>query len=56
MSVVGIFLACINLVAIRSIWQIPSRYDIVIDENIWAIVVNHVPKLKVEVERLLNEN
>ncbi len=32
MSVVGIFLACINLVAIRSISQIPSRYDVVIDE------------------------
>jgi len=32
MSVVGIFLACINLVAIRCISQIPSRYDVVIDE------------------------
>jgi len=31
-------------------------YDIVIDENIWAIVVNHIPKLKVEVERLLAQD
>ena len=32
MSVAWIFLACINLVAIVSVSQIPSRYDIVIDE------------------------
>jgi uncharacterized protein with HEPN domain len=30
-------------------------YDVVDDANIWSIVINHLPKLKVEIEKLLNE-
>ena len=31
-------------------------YDHVSDENIWSIVTLHLPKLKVEVEKLIKEN
>ncbi|AFL80797.1 hypothetical protein Aeqsu_1304 [Aequorivita sublithincola DSM 14238] len=31
-------------------------YDSVSDENIWSILITHLPKLKTEVEALLNEN
>ena len=30
-------------------------YDVVNDANIWSIVINHLPKLKEEVQKLLNE-
>lgn len=30
-------------------------YDNVSDENIWAILINHLPKLKLEVNRLTKE-
>ena len=31
-------------------------YDSLIPEILWAIVVNHVPRLKSEVDNLLNQN
>jgi uncharacterized protein with HEPN domain len=34
--------------------QIIHGYDSVSDESIWGIVMNHIPKLKDEVERLIN--
>jgi len=30
-------------------------YDKISDENIWAIVINHIPKLKKDILRYLNE-
>jgi len=30
-------------------------YDKISDELIWSIVINHIPKLKEEVSKLLNE-
>ncbi len=36
--------------------QISHGYDKVSDDVIWAIVINHLPKLKSEVEGLLNED
>jgi uncharacterized protein with HEPN domain len=33
--------------------QIIHGYDSVSDENIWGIVINHIPKLKVEIEKLI---
>jgi len=30
-------------------------YDVVNDANIWSIVINHLPKLKAEVEALLKQ-
>ena len=35
--------------------QITHGYDSISDENIWGIVVNHLPSLKVEVDNLINE-
>ncbi len=33
--------------------QIIHGYDSVSDENIWGIVVNHLPKLKIDIESLI---
>ncbi len=35
--------------------RIIHGYDKISDELIWSIVINHIPKLKEEVSRLLNE-
>ncbi len=35
--------------------QISHGYDKVSDDVIWAIVINHLPKLKVEIDKLLIE-
>jgi Uncharacterized conserved protein len=35
--------------------RIIHGYDTVSDEIIWGIIINHLPLLKTEVERLLNE-
>jgi len=32
--------------------QIIHAYDNISDENIWAIIINHLPKLKAEVHKL----
>ena len=34
--------------------QIIHAYDNISDENIWAILLKHLPKLKEEVDRLIN--
>jgi uncharacterized protein with HEPN domain len=36
--------------------QVIHAYDNVSDENIWSIVINHIPNLKKEVEILISEN
>lgn len=36
--------------------QVIHAYDNISDENIWSILTNHLPKLKVEVNRLIQEN
>jgi len=33
--------------------QIIHGYDSISDENIWGIIINHLPKLKHEVEKLI---
>ncbi len=35
--------------------QIIHGYDTVSDENIWGIIVNHIPALKKEVDTLIEE-
>jgi uncharacterized protein with HEPN domain len=35
--------------------QIIHGYDTVSDESIWGILVNHLPKLKVEIDKLIIE-
>jgi len=34
--------------------QVIHAYDNISDENIWSIIINHIPKLKKEVNNLLN--
>jgi len=36
--------------------QIIHSYDNISVENIWGIVVKHLPKLKIEIEQLINSN
>jgi len=40
-----------RIVGLRN--QIIHGYDSVSDENIWGIVINHIPKLKDEIEQLI---
>ena len=42
-----------RIVGLRN--QIIHGYDSVSDENIWGIVINHIPRLKEEVDRLIVE-
>jgi uncharacterized protein with HEPN domain len=35
--------------------QIIHGYDSISDENIWGIIINYLPKLKSEIEKLINE-
>jgi len=35
--------------------QIIHGYDSISDENIWGIIVNHLPNLKQEVAKLIGE-
>lgn len=35
--------------------RIIHGYDFVSDEAIWGIVIRHLPNLKIEIEKLLNE-
>lgn len=43
-----------RIVGLRN--QIIHSYDSVSDENIWGIVINHLPKLKEEVNRLIESS
>ena len=36
--------------------QIIHAYDNISDENIWSIVINHLPRLKAEVESLISDS
>lgn len=36
--------------------QIIHAYDNISDENIWSILITHLPKLKVEINALINDN
>lgn len=35
--------------------QVIHAYDNISDENIWSVLINHLPKLKLEVEGLVNQ-
>jgi len=41
-----------KIVGLRN--QIIHAYDTISDENIWGILINHLPNLKAEVERQIN--
>ena len=36
--------------------QIIHAYDSISDENVWSILITHLPKLKSEIESLIEEN
>lgn len=36
--------------------QIIHAYDSISDENIWSIIINHLPNLKIEIENKINNN
>lgn len=36
--------------------QVIHAYDNISDENIWSILINHIPKLRSEISRLIKSN
>lgn len=42
-----------SIVSLRN--QVIHAYDNISDENIWSILINHLPKLKIEIEHLINQ-
>jgi len=36
--------------------QVVHAYDNISDENIWSIIINHLPKLKDEIDNLIKPN
>ncbi len=36
--------------------QVVHAYDSISDENIWSVLINHLPKLKIEIEQLIKES
>ncbi len=40
-----------SIVGLRN--QVIHAYDNISDENIWSILINHLPKLRVEIEKLI---
>ena len=43
-----------RIVGLRN--QIIHAYDNISDENIWGIIINHIPQLKTEIEKLMESN
>jgi len=43
-----------NIIGLRN--QVIHAYDSISDENIYAIIVNHLPRLEEDVDRLLEEH
>lgn len=42
-----------SIIGLRN--QVIHAYDNISDENIWSILINHLPKLKIEINELINE-
>ena len=43
-----------SIIGLRN--QVIHSYDNISDEIIWSILINHLPKLKAEIKRLISEN
>ncbi|MBK0382319.1 DUF86 domain-containing protein [Pedobacter sp. SD-b] len=43
-----------SIIGLRN--QAIHSYDNISDENIWSIVMNHLPKLKTEIENLIQND
>lgn len=44
----------VNIIGLRN--QVIHAYDNVSDENIWALLINHLPVLRGDINQLLNED
>ena len=42
-----------RIVGLRN--QIIHGYDSISDENIWGIIINYLPNLKIEIDKLINK-
>lgn len=42
-----------SIIGLRN--HVIHAYDNISDENIWSILINHLPKLKVEIDALIEE-
>jgi uncharacterized protein with HEPN domain len=42
-----------SIVSLRN--QVIHAYDNISDESIWSILINHLPKLKTEIDQLIKE-
>jgi uncharacterized protein with HEPN domain len=43
-----------SIIGLRN--QVIYAYDSISDENIWSILINHLPKLKSDIDKLISEN
>lgn len=43
-----------SIIGLRN--QVIHAYDSISDENIWSILINHLPKLKAEIENLIQHS
>ena len=43
-----------SIISLRNL--VIHAYDSVSDENIWAVLINHLPKLKSEIQDLMTQN
>ncbi|WP_353168938.1 HepT-like ribonuclease domain-containing protein [Flavobacterium sp.] len=43
-----------SIIGLRN--QVIHAYDNISDENIWSILINHLPKLKIEIENLIQHS
>jgi uncharacterized protein with HEPN domain len=41
-----------SIIGLRNL--VIHAYDSISDENIWAVLINHLPKLKIEIKELIN--
>ena len=53
-SFVAIITESKSIIGLRN--QVIHAYDSISDEIIWSILINHLPKLKKEIEELLKNN
>ncbi len=42
-----------SIIGLRN--QVIHAYDSISDENIWSVIINHLPKLKIEIEEILDD-
>jgi len=42
-----------SIIGLRN--QVIHAYDTISDENIWSILINHLPKLNIEIDKLIQE-